>query len=573
MKFKKNLQCRRAGVSPTSRQTHNDWHPDPEGGSGSTEPCQKRRSLVRSSVMVTSLVLFGFLEMSYSADTAKTYQNPIIPGFHPDPSICRVDTNYYLVNSSFEFFPGVPIYQSQDLVHWRQIGYCLTRKSQLNLDHARDSGGIYAPTLRYHDGTFYMITTLVDTGGNFFVTAKNPAGPWSDPVWVDRSGIDPSLLFDDDGTVYYTRHEGMGDGYIGQSKMDLPTGKPEGALREIWKGTSGVWPEGPHLYKIHGKYYLMIAEGGTSYGHMENIARSDSPWGPFVSDPHNPILTHRDQPEAPIQATGHADLVETPDGWWMVCLGIRPQGGQFHHLGRESYLTSVAWNSNGWPEVHDVQLTLPAPNLPPSPAQPDPARDDFNSTNLQWQWNFLRNPYPQNYSLTERPGYLRLWGSTVTMNDQDSPAFVGRRQADLACNIDTSLSFDPRHENEEAGLVIRGNSKNHYDLGITWHDGRRQAFLRKILDGKTSGPVRYETIGPGDVVLSVKASPLAYEFVIQSPHDIAKNLGTALTRDLSSEKVGGFTGVYIGIYATGNGQTNSVPADFNWFAYHAITDK
>jgi alpha-N-arabinofuranosidase len=524
-------------------------------------------------MMAVLLAVFGLWTIGNSADTMKTFHNPVIPGFHPDPSICRVGDNYYLVNSSFEYFPGVPIFQSQDLVHWKQIGYCLTRKSQLNLDHARDSGGIYAPTLRYHDGTFYMITTLVDKGGNFYVTAKNPAGPWSDPVWVDQGGIDPSLFFDDDGTVYYTRHVGMGDGYIGQAKIDLKTGKLEGDLKEIWKGTGGIWPEGPHLYKIHGQYYLMIAEGGTSYGHMETIARSDSPWGPFVSDPANPILTHRNQPVNLIQALGHGDLAQTPDGWWMVCLGIRPQGGHFHHLGRETFLTSVSWNKDNWPVVHDVQWTMRAPDLPEHLWKTEPAQDNFDSTNLPLEWNFLRNPYPQDYSLTERPGYLRLWGSAVTMNDQDSPAFVGCRQMDLACRASTRLFFNPQRENEEAGLVVRGNSQNHYDLGITLRDGKRQVFFRKVLDGKIHEPVHYEIIGSGDIILTVEALPLFYEFSYQLPHGRAKRLGTALTRDLSSEKIGGFTGVYIGIYATGNGQTNSVPADFDWFEYRATQSK
>jgi alpha-N-arabinofuranosidase len=529
--------------------------------------------LARGKIILILLAMFGILEIGYSADAAKTFQNPIIPGFHPDPSICRVGDDYFLVNSSFEYFPGVPIFQSRDLVHWTQIGYCLTRKSQLNLDHARDSGGIYAPTLRYHAGTFYMITTVVDHGGNFYVTTKNPAGPWSDPVWVDQGGIDPSLFFDDDGTVYYTRHVGMGDGYIGQAEIDLKTGKLKVDLKETWKGTGGVWPEGPHLYKIQGKYYLMIAEGGTSYGHMVNIARSDYPWGPFVSDSDNPILTHRDKPDAPIQATGHADLVETPDGWWMVCLGIRPQGGNFHHLGRETFLTSVAWNKDNWPVVRDVELTMPAPNLPQHSWKTEPARDNFDSTNLQLEWNFLRNPYEHDYSLGERPGYLRLWGSAVTMNDQDSPAFVGRRQTDLACRASTRLSFNPQRENEEAGLVVRGNLKYHYDLGITLLDGKRQVFFRKLLDGKNNGPVHYQPIGSGDIILTVQASPLFYEFFCQSPHGRAKSLGTALTRDLSSEKIGGFTGVYLGIFATGNGQTNSVPADFDWFEYRATQSK
>ena len=523
-----------------------------------------------SRTLALLFALVGFLPGGLAAGQVRTFQNPIIPGFHPDPSICRVGDDYYLVNSSFEFFPGVPIFHSRDLVHWRQIGYCLTRKSQLNLDHARASGGIYAPTLRYHNGTFYMITTLVDTGGNFFVTATNPAGPWSEPVWVDHAGIDPSLFFDEDGTVYYDRHEGMGDGFIGQAKINLQTGKLDGDFKEVWRGTGGVWPEGPHLYKINGKYFIMIAEGGTSYDHMETIARSDSPWGPFVPNPRNPILTHRNRPDSPIQALGHADLVETPDGWWLVCLGIRPQGGKFHHLGRETFLAPVTWSEDGWPVVNGngtLETNLTAPRLPQHPWEKEPARDEFNPPALGLQWNFLRNPYAGDFSLTERPGWLRLNGSAVTLNDQDSPAFVGRRQTDLACRASTRLSFNPQHENEEAGLVLRGNEKNHYEIGVTLKDGKRQVFFRKTLDGKTIEPVQYAEIGSGDVILSVAASPLDYEFSCAPAKGPAKKLGTALTCDLSSEKAGGFTGVFMGLYATGNGQKSTRPADFDWFEY------
>ncbi len=337
----------------------------------------------RPTIIATGITLAAFVcgsGISEAKEPERTFQNPIISGFYPDPSICRVGDDYYTVHSSFEYFPGVPIFHSRDLVHWEQIGYCLTRKSQLNLDHSRASGGIYAPTLRYHDGMFYMVTTRVDKGGNFFVTAKNPAGPWSDPIWVDASGIDPSLLFDADGAVYYVRHEGMGDGHIVLGKINVQTGKLDGGLKEIWKGTGGIWPEGPHLYKVNGKYYLMIAEGGTSYDHRITIARSDSPWGPFEGNPQNPILTHRGQPENPIQATGHGDIVETPDGWWLVCLGIRPQGGTLHHLGRETYLTSFTWSADGWPVVRDVALTMPAPHLPPHPWPDAPMRDNFDGS-------------------------------------------------------------------------------------------------------------------------------------------------------------------------------------------------
>jgi len=519
-----------------------------------------------------SVVLCGAFVAALAKNGVRTFRNPIISGFHPDPSICRFGDDYYLVNSSFEYFPGVPIFHSKDLVHWQQIGYCLTRKSQLNLDRMRSSGGIYAPTIRYHDGTFYMVTTLVGGGGNFYVTAKNPAGPWSDPVWLDKEGIDPSLFFDDDGTVYYTRHQGMGDGYIAQSKLNLQTGKLEGELKEIWRGTGGIWPEGPHLYKFDGKYFLMIAEGGTSYGHKVTVARSDSPWGPFVPDPKNPILTHSNHPDNPIQATGHADLVETPDGLWMVCLGIRPQGGQFHHLGRETFLAPVAWSEDGWPVVNKsnpLQFEMPSPNIPEHTWSEEKAKDDFKEDHLGFEWNFLRNPIEENYSLTERRGYLRLKGSSITLSEQDSPSFVARRQTDLDFKASAQIDFQPQHENEEAGLVLRGNDKNHCEIGVALKNGKRNIFLRKIIDGKSVEPIHYEEIGKGDLLLIVQGSPLEYRFSYREGEHSSKEIGTALTRDLSSEKIGGFTGVYIGVYAAGNGAKSATPADFHWFEYTA----
>jgi xylan 1,4-beta-xylosidase len=539
--------------------------------------------MMNQNVIKQGLILYLFLvwfATGCSGQVAETFNNPVISGFYPDPSICRVGDDYYMVHSSFEYFPGVPISHSKDLVHWEQIGYCLTRKSQLPLDKTRASGGIYAPTIRYNNGTFYMVTTNVDGGGNFYVTAKNPVGPWSEPVWLDNQGIDPSLLFDDDGTVYYCRHVGQGDGYIGQTTLNLETGKLEGELRKIWGGTGGVWAEGPHLYKINGKYYLMISEGGTSYDHSVTIARSDSPWGPFESNPDNPILTHRNRPDHPLQALGHADLVETPAGWWLVCLGIRPQGGRFHHIGRETFLAPVTWNEKGWPVVNGsgtLESTMPAPKLPKYIFNKPPAKDDFNDTKLALQWNFLRNPYRGDFSLTARPGYLRLNGSAVTLNDQDSPAFVGRRQTAFNCTASTRLEFNPKSENEDAGLVVRAFDGFYYTIGITLRDGQRQVFFRKVIRSETIDPVQYIDVEPGPVILSIKASPLSYEFSCKSSTGNREVLGTALTKDLSVENIGFehgmcFTGAYFGMYASGNGKKCTTPADFDWFEYVVTKD-
>ncbi|MBC8131905.1 MAG: glycoside hydrolase family 43 protein, partial [Deltaproteobacteria bacterium] len=293
-----------------------------------------------------------------TSTTSTTFTNPVIPGMHPDPSICRVGRDFYLVTSSFEYFPGVPLFHSRDLVNWEQIGHVLTRPSQVDLRRVRSSGGIYAPTIRFAHGRFYVVTTNVDGGGNFLVTAARPDGPWSDPIWIDRAGIDPSLLFDG-RTVYYTRNGPGSDRdhpLIYQTTINPRTGKLAGPPRPVWSGLGGIWPEAPHLYKIGGWYYLLTAEGGTGYDHSIVVARSRLPGGPFEGCPRNPVLTHRGRPSHAIGATGHADLVQLSDGrWWAVMLGVRPVRRPVtgekqrhdvprdlrHHLGRETFLVPV----------------------------------------------------------------------------------------------------------------------------------------------------------------------------------------------------------------------------------------
>ncbi|MFN3410146.1 MAG: glycoside hydrolase family 43 protein [Limisphaerales bacterium] len=523
--------------------------------------------------------LLGLLVAVTLPLSARTFTNPVVPGFYADPSICRVGDDYYLVTSSFEYFPGVPILHSRDLVHWRKLGHVLTRRSQLNVEKMRASMGIFAPTLRHHDGVFYLITTLVGGRGNFYVTATNAAGPWSDPVWLDADGIDPSLFFDDDGQVYYTRQADGERGYTAQRRLNLQTGKLEGPLRELWRGTGGIWPEGPHLYKVDGRYYLMISEGGTSYDHAITVARSDSPWGPFEANPRNPILTHRHLPDHPFQALGHGDLVETPAGWWVVFLGFRPQGGRYHHLGRETFLAPVTWE-DGWPVINGGQplpATLPAPNLPPHPWPPEPVREDFTARTLGVHWNHVRNPVETNYSLTARPGWLRLRGSAVTLNDVDTPTFVGRRQTALRCRAATRLDFRPRATNEAAGLVLRANDHNYAALVVTLREGRRHIGLRTVLDGQVSSPEVFTPLPDGPVELRVRAEPLRYEFFWRAGNGPERALGSLPTRALATETLNrqkhvgfNFTGVFFGLFATGNGQASRTPADFDWFDYEIL---
>lgn len=509
------------------------------------------------------------------------FQNPILPGFYPDPSICRVGDDYYLVNSSFAYFPGVPIFHSRDLVHWRQIGYCLTRPSQLPIGQVGTSGGIFAPSIRYHDGVFYMITTNVTGGGNFYVTARDPAGPWSDPFWVAQQGIDPSLLFDE-GHVYLTStgmpEEAGPDGIkmqgIIQSEIDITTGKLLTKPRLIWTGTGGSYPEGPHLYHIAEKYYLMIAEGGTEYGHTEVIARSDTPWGPWESCPHNPILTHRSY-HSPIQALGHADLVEAQDGsWWLVCLGFRPNFPQVHHLGRETFLAPVVWDEKGWPQVGKggrISLTMTSPTLTtviwPAPA----VRDDFDGPQLDLKWNFLGIPHTGDWSLSDQPGALCLQGRAARLDDGMGVVFVGCRQEHFNCEVSTYLRFSPAVDGEEAGLTAWMDARHHAEIFIERQAGKCFVSVRSRIGGLSARIAQKELQG-GQVRLLLRANRHFYAFGFVDQDGKEAILTTSETRYLSSEVAGGFTGVYFAIYASGNGRNCTVPACYDWFDYRDLEE-
>ncbi len=504
------------------------------------------------------------------------FANPILPGFYPDPSVCRVGDDYYLATSSFEYFPGVPIFHSRDLIHWRQIGHALTRDSQLALGSAASSQGIFAPTLRYHQGTFYLVTTNVSEGGSFYVTSSDPAGPWSDPVWLREQsfGMDPSLFFDDDGRVYYTRHGGLERGGAYQAELDLATGRLDADARQIWAGTGGVWPEGPHLYKKDGRYYLMISEGGTSTDHMITIARANSPFGPFEPYANNPILSHRHRASEPIQATGHGDLVQTQSGsWWLVFLGVRRWDGEHHHLGRETFLAPVEWNADGWPVVNGnapIALQMSATGLPPrSPWPPEPPRDELDGPQLAFAWNFLRNPRSGSWSLEERSGFLRLHGSRASLDELASPAFVGRRQKHHTSAASARLEFSPTSEGQRAGVTVRANEANHYDLIITQIGGERRAQLwTRVLARATL--VAEQPVAAGAIELLVAAFPDHYEFSYGQDGTPPRLLGSAPTAPLSTESAGGFTGVYFGMFASTASAEPMPPADFDWFEYRAL---
>lgn len=510
--------------------------------------------------------------------SSSAYENPVLRGFYPDPSVTRAGSDFYLVTSSFEYFPGVPIFHSRDLVHWRQIGHVLTRPSQLPLENAKSSQGIFAPTIRYHAGTFYVITTNMSHGGSFIVTATDPTGPWSEPLWIreDNWGMDPSLFFDDDGKVYYTRHGEKERGAIFQAEIDVKTGKLAGAVRRIWAGTGGIWPEGPHLYKLGAKYYLLISEGGTAYGHSLTVARADNPWGPFEAYVGNPILTHRHLPEHPIQATGHADLVQAVDSetWWMVLLAVRPVRPQHYHLGRETFLSPVTWNAEGWPVVNEgrpLELSMRSDGLPtPHPWPAEPVRDDFDEEELGFAWNFLRNPRASDYSLRARPGFLRLQGTGISLDDEQSPTFVSRRQQHFRVRASARLEITSLAEGQEAGLSVRANERNHYDLFVTSSNGQRCAVLRARRAGSTT-TVNHLSLGEGPLTLVISADPNQYEFSIATGDAAPVLLGALPTTPLAPELAGTFTGACLGLYAhSANGAMP--PADFDWFDYEPLGD-
>jgi xylan 1,4-beta-xylosidase len=394
-----------------------------------------------------------------------------------------------------------------------------------------------------------------------------------------NDSIDSSLFFDDDGKVYFQCNH-LQEG-IYQFEIDIETGQHKSPMRHLWGGTGGSWPEAPHLYKIDGRYYLLIAEGGTHTGHMVTIARSDTPWGPFEACPRNPILTHRSLYRR-IQATGHAELFQAADGsWWLVCLAIRwPDTYKFnphsHHLGRETYLAPVTWQ-DGWPVVGNegrIDLDVAVDHLPGHPAvvdqTPKTVYDDFARPELPLYWNFLRNPHAEDWSLTEQPSTLTLHGSAVTLNDVASPAFIGRRQLHFDCVAATTVSFDPAQENEEAGLTTLMNESHHYEIAITRRGGQRSVIFRQRIGPYLQAELAREPIGNGPVTLLVEASALTYRFKYAIADGAPRELGTGTVHHLSTEVAGGFTGVYFGMYATGNGQPSTTPAHFASFEYRPV---
>jgi alpha-N-arabinofuranosidase len=441
------------------------------------------------------------------------FRNPVLTGFFPDPSICRVGEDYYLVTSTFAFFPGIPVLHSRDLVNWRQIGNVVHRPDQLKFDGLAATRGIFAPAITHHNGTFYLTCTMVGAGGNFLMTATDPAGPWSDPIWYDFEGIDPSLFFDDDGRAWMLNNGApigtpLYDGHraIWIQEFDVATKKLIGPRTQLINGgvditTKPVWIEGPHLYRRGEWYYLCCAEGGTSVHHSQVIYRGKSPTGPFTPWEGNPILTQRDlDPTAPdaITCTGHVDMEIGPDGnWWAIFLACRPYGGNFWTTGRETFLLPVTWTEDGWPQIlpsgERVPLTLPAPKAAMDSPQDSAGtpmlpgnftwRDEFDGTALGFEWLRLRTS-PESWSRLEG-GALHLTPKPDTLAGTDTPAFLGRRVQHAS--FDATLTVQvPDESRVTAGLAAFQNEAQHLYVGVRRNGDWMSVFVEMIHEGKRS---------------------------------------------------------------------------------------
>jgi len=525
---------------------------------------------------------------------ANKFQNPIVAGFYPDPSITRKGDDYYMVTSSFSYAPGVPVLHSRDLVNWQHIGHAISPEQKLDFNGLSVSRGIFAPTIRYHNGLFYIITTAVDSGGNFFITAADPAGEWSEPYWLPEiGGIDPDIFFDDDGKVYIAHNDAPVEAPLYQGHRAIWLWEYDLAAKKVIKSTGRVivnggtdlasepiWIEAPHLYKINGWYYLLCAEGGTGPQHSEVVFRTRSLSKPFVPYANNPILTQRDlasDRENPITTAGHADLIQTPTGeWWSVFLATRSYDEAFYNTGRETFLLPVTWQDE-WPHILEAgesipyQVTKPITSVVNYPITEVNTltgnftwRDEFEQPTLSPYWSMLRSFFHDWYQLKD--GQISLIPSATKMTDNKQPAFLGRRQQHSRYQASTALQFpDVEHAaigqesagQVSAGLVAFQNEKFHYYLGVrkaplSKLTNRYQVFVEQVNDGVIT-KVRSDIITANakqQLILAINGDKGAISFSYQLPEQDTVILADKLDgRLLSTTIAGGFVGSMLGIHS------------------------
>lgn len=480
------------------------------------------------------------------------YINPVIRGFYPDPSVCKAGRYFYLVCSSFQFFPALPLFRSKDMVKWEQIGHCITRKSQLDLTHCRASGGLYAPTIRYNNGRFYVAVTNTDGDGNFYLYTDDIEGEWSDPISVDRGGIDPSLLFDGDKTYFMSNGvDDFGEKGISLCEIDIETGKVISPCKCICKGTGGRHVEAPHLYHIGEYYYLLVAEGGTEYGHTECLFRSREPFGEYESCPHNPILTNRRLGGYLIQGAGHADIVCDSDGqWWMVNLAFRQinEWRQFHHLGREVFLEPIYWQEDDWFKV----------------GSDGTSRIEFKVNELSCTHSLTPPPYPEEkWSIDPKTAcYIRcpdygnyringntfeLLGTTASLNSRENVTFIGDRQHEFNCTAEVEINTQNIGKSTKCGLTAYMDENDHYDLSVTRSDNGT-VISGVIHVGGVPIKMNEITVSGDSAQLMIKAEAQMYFLYGKNDQLQWQQLAAMESKYLSSEVCEGFTGVIIGIF-------------------------
>lgn len=480
------------------------------------------------------------------------YINPIIRGFYPDPSVCRDDNYFYLVCSSFQFFPALPLFKSRDMIHWEQIGHCITRKSQLDLSGCGASQGLFAPTIRYNKGRFYVVVTDVSGGGNFYIYTDDINGEWSDPIKVSRGGIDPSLLFDGDKTYFISNGEDdYGENGVSLCEIDIEAGKVISPCKCITKGTGGRFIEAPHLYHIGEYYYLLVAEGGTEYGHTECLFRSKEPFGEYESCPYNPILTNRHLGGYLIQGAGHADIVCGDDGrWWMVNLAFRQinEWRQFHHLGREVFLEPLYWQEDGWFKVGadgtsriefdaDENCCTFSPNPSPYPKE-------------KWSINkktacYIRCPNYENYNIQENKVMLK--GTKEKLSGKGNVTFMGDRQHEFDCTAEIQVNGGSLGEKTVCGLTAYMDERNHFDITVQREENRFK--IKGIINmGGTALCTKEIVTEKEDITLKISAKSHWYDLLALNINGEWENLGGMESKYLSSEVCEGFTGVIIGVF-------------------------
>lgn len=568
------------------------------GGNGTPKGCR----IQTLALALAGLMLASALPAATGADAPSPglFTNPILRGGHPDPSIVRVGESYYLVNSSFEYFPGLPVHHSRDLVNWRLVGHGLERaewyEGAVNLKDVQSNGGIHAPSIRWRDGLFHIITTNVyqplDAGQptqfvNFIVTADDPAGPWSPPHIIKGApGIDPDLFFDDDGKVWYLgtqvpeQPDFPGQGEIWLQELNPADWQLRGERHLLWRGAcGGTWAEGPHLYKQDGRYYLLIAEGGTGLNHAVMVAVSENIQGPYLSNARNPILTSRHLSyDHWVHSTGHADLVELPDGrWYMVVLGVRSDEAGHSNMGRETHLVPVVWEREPFewkevkhlwpvvaPETGRVQRRerLPFPNAPQQ--RRNVFRDDFDGGTLNLHWNFRRTPLPGMVSLTARPGFLRLFSQPSPIAERGRASLLGIRQRESDFEYSAKMLYRPRREGVEAGLNLFQKDDHHLSFTLSKRNSRQMLTLTLAEPGQPPKTVERQALRDyaGEIVLRVASQAGRYRFAYSL--DDGERFQAFAETDARRLLSRGYTGAYLGLYSTSNGQQAEDHADFDW---------